>query len=254
MQDSYNDFKYDQLKEIGDGEILDNDPEKKDFFEELDKIDQVENNPTGKIESPPTPSGSTGSTENIKNSEISQKKIGDKTVKIKNNPTPKENKKKTNENSISRKDKTYPTPKEKEKKMNEDSIEKKTEAIFQNNVKSSEKNMNLLGHKEHVESSNMFIDIDMIIDRDSDGDMEIENNDYKGRRIGGSDIGSNQNEQEINFSIIATICTNQGVGGEDYKIKDENNPFYNFPEEDGDVLNSLDFSILRQIECNHPHH
>lgn len=53
MQDSYNDFKYDQLKEIGDGEILDNDPEKKDFYEELDKIDQVENNPTGKIESPP---------------------------------------------------------------------------------------------------------------------------------------------------------------------------------------------------------
>jgi hypothetical protein len=132
--------------------------------------------------------------------------------------------------------------------MNEDSIEKKTEAIFQNNVKSSEKNMNLLGHKEHVEQSNM------IIDSDSDSDMEIERNDYNGLRIGGSDIGSNQNEQEINFSIIATICTNQGVGGEDYKIKDENNPFYNFPEEDGDVLNSLDFSILRQIECNHPHH
>jgi hypothetical protein len=74
MKESYNDFKYDQLKEIGDGEILDNDPEKKDFFEELDKIDQVENNPTGKIESPSSPSGSTGSTENNKNSEISQKK------------------------------------------------------------------------------------------------------------------------------------------------------------------------------------
>ena len=157
MQDSYNDFKYDQLKEIGDGEILDNDPEKKDFFEELDKIDQVENNPTGKIESPPTPSGSTGSTENIKNSEISQKKIGDKTVKIKNNPTPKENKKKTNENSISRKDKAYPTPKEKEKKMNEDSIEKKKETISQNNVKSNEKNMNLSGHKEPKEPFNILI-------------------------------------------------------------------------------------------------
>ena len=70
----------------------------------------------------------------------------------------------------------------------------------------------------------------MLFDSDNDGDIEIENNDYKGQKIKGSSIGSNQNEKEINFSNVAPVSTNQEVWGEDYKIKDENNPYNNFPK------------------------
>ena len=244
MKENYNDSDYDLLKEVGDSRRLNNDPEKNDLFEGMDKMGQIENNLTGKIEDPPSLSGSTGSSENKKNSETNQEKIENKNVKI----TPKENEKKMNKNFISIKVKIDPTPKENEKKINKDSIEKKKEAIFQNNVKSSENNMNLLGYKETVKPFNM------LIDSDSDGDMEIENNDYKGQRIKGNSIGSNQNEPEINFPIVAAVRTNQGVGGEDYKIKDENNPYNNFPKEKSDELNSSDLSRLRNIEYNHPHH
>ena len=243
MKENYNDSNYDQVKEVGDIRRLNNDPEKKELYERMDKIGQIENNLTGKIESPPSLSGSTGSSENKKYSEINQEKIENKNIKIKNYLTPKGNEKKMNENFISIKVKIYPTPKENEKKINEDSIEKKKEAIFLN-----KKNMNLLGHKEPVKPFNM------LFDSGNDGDMEIENNDYKGQRIKGSSIGSNHNEKEINFSNVATVSTNQGVGGEDYKIKDENNPSYNFPKQYGDELNSSDLSRLRNIECNHLHH
>ena len=244
MKENYNDSDYDLLKEVGDSRRLNNDPEKNDLFEGMDKMGQIENNLTGKIEDPPSLSGSTGSSENKKNSETNQEKIENKNVKI----TPKENEKKMNKNFISIKVKIDPTPKENEKKINKDSIEKKKEAIFQNNVKNSENNMNLLGYKETVKPFNM------LIDSDSDGDMEIENNDYKGQRIKGNSFGSNQNEPEINFPIVAAVRTNQGVGGEDYKIKDENNPYNNFPKEKSDELNSSDLSRLRNIEYNHPHH
>ena len=244
MKENYNDSDYDLLKEVGDSRRLNNDPEKNDLFEGMDKMGQIENNLTGKIEDPPSLSGSTGSSENKKNSETNQEKIENKNVKI----TPKENEKKMNKNFISIKVKIDPTPKENEKKINKDCIEKKKEGIFQNNVKSSENNMNLLGYKETVKPFNM------LIDSDSDGDMEIENNDYKGQRIKGNSFGSNQNEPEINFPIVAAVRTNQGVGGEDYKIKDENNPYNNFPKEKSDELNSSDLSRLRNIEYNHPHH
>jgi hypothetical protein len=59
---------------------------------------------------------------------------------------------------------------------------------------------------------------------------------------------------EINFSTITTIRTNQGVGEEDYKIKDENNPSYIFPIEDDDKLNSSDLNISEKIKCNHHHY
>ena len=244
MKENYNDSYYDQLKEAGDSRRLNNDPEKNYLYEGIGKMGQIENNLTGKIEDPPSLSGSTGSSENKKNSETNQEKIESKNVKI----TPKKNEKKMNVNFISIKVKIDPTPKENEKKINEDSIEKKKEGIFQNKVKSSENNMNLLGYKETVESFNM------LNDSDSDGDMKIENNDYKGQRIKGNSIGANQNKPEINFPIVASIRNNQGIGGEDYKIKDENNPSNNFPKEKSDELNSSDLGRIVNIERNHPHH
>ena len=240
---------FEQLKEEGDDERLNKYLEKKDLYEGVKKVDQLENNLTGNIERP-SPNGSTGSTDKIKNLEISQKKIEDKTEKIIKYPTSIENGKKMNENSITIKFKVYPTPKENVNKMNEDSIEKKKETISQNNVKSNEKNMNLSGHKEPKEPFNI------LIGKDCDGDIDMKNinDDYKSQRIKGSIIGSNQNKQEINFSTIATIRTNQGVGEEDYKVKDENNPSYIFPIEDDDKLNSLDLNNLGKIKCNHHHY
>jgi hypothetical protein len=246
---------FDRLKEEGDGGRLNKYSEKKSLFEGVEEINQAENNLTGKIENPSSPNGSTGESENFKNSEKNEEKIENKNEKIKFYITPKENKKKVDEDPIEEiKDKSekfiiYPTPKENEKKMNEDSIEKNKEAISSNIVKSGEKNMNLLEYKEPVGPFNMIIDSES----EGDIDMENDNDDYQSQIIYESIIGSNQNEQEINFSTVSTVRTNQGVGGEDYVIIDENNPLNSFPVEDDDNLNSSDMRILRQIECNHHH-
>ena len=64
---------FEQLKEEGDDERLNKYLEKKDLYEGVKKVDQLENNLTGNIERP-SPNGSTGSTDKIKNLEISQKK------------------------------------------------------------------------------------------------------------------------------------------------------------------------------------
>ena len=57
---------------------MNNYPENKNLNEGVEEINQVENNLTGKIENPSSPSGSTGSSENIKKSEINQEKIEEK--------------------------------------------------------------------------------------------------------------------------------------------------------------------------------
>jgi hypothetical protein len=242
-----------KIKEKSDSGRLNKDSENKNLFEGMEEKNQVERNLTGIIENPSSPNGSTGSSENNKNSEINQEKIKGTYVQIKVSTTPKENKKKLNKNSIkeikdkNKKFKIYPTPKENEKKMDEDSIEKKKETISQNNMKNDEKNMNLLGHKEPVEQPNILIDSDSggFIDMENDNDESI--------------IGSNKNEQEINFSIISTISTNQGIrGGVYYESIDKNIPPYIFPEKDEEIddddrLKLSDLNTFCQIGCNHQH-
>ncbi len=263
---------FDQLKEEGDGGRLNSYPDNKNFYEGMEEMNQVEKNLTGKKENPSFLSGSTGSSENIKNSEINQEKIEDKNEAFRIYLTLKENEKKLNENSIEEIEKKSvkfnayptlkeienkmdedsmeeiedkneiikidPTPKENENKMNGDSIEKKKETISQDNVKSSEK-----------ESSNIIF----YSDSNSDIDMENDNDDYQSQIINESMIGSNHNEQEIDFSTVTTVSTNQGVWGEGYAIIVENIPPYSYSGEDDDRLNSSNLSIFGQIECNHHH-
>ena len=232
---------FEKLKEEADNERVNNYSENKDLYESLEESIKVEINLTGQNEDPSSPNGSTSSSDKIKNSEINQEKIEDKSKKVKICSTPKEKEKKINENSIleikdkSEKVKICTIPKENEDKMNEDSLEKKKEAISLNNVKSDEKNMHLLGTKEPVEQFNM------LIDSDSDSEDNI-------------DMKNNNDDQLINFSFIAKINVNQkgyeGTG-EDYEINDENNSTYNLPIEDDDRLNSSHLPIIWQIQSNH---
>jgi hypothetical protein len=271
---NFNSGDFEKLKEEADDGRMNNYPEKKDLYEGMEENKKVENNLTGLIEDLSSPNGSTSSSEKIKNSEINQEKIEVKSEKVKTCKTPKEKEKKINENSIleikekSEKVKTCKTPKEKEKKineysileikeksekvkirttpkenedkMNEDSIEKKKEAISLNNVESDEKNMKLLGTKEPVEPFNMLIDSDS----EDDIDMKNDNDGDKNQGINRSIIGSNQNEQEINFSNIPKINVNQ-------KGYEGINSTYSLPIEDDDKLNSSCLSKIRQIQCNH---
>ena len=223
---------FEQLNEEADGRRMNNDSKHIDWDERMEENKKVENNLTGQIEDPSSPNGSTGSSDKIKNSEINQEKIEDKNEKYICYVTSKENEKKINENSKleikdkSEKVKICTTPIENEDKMNEDSIEKKKEVISLNNVKSDEKNMNLLGHKETVEPFNMLTESDS----EDDIDMKNDNDDYK--------------NQGINFSIIAKINVNQ----KGYEGKGET---HSLPIEDDDKLNSSCLSKIRQIQCNH---
>ena len=238
---------FEKLKEEADAVRMNNYSENKDLYESLEESIKVEINLTGQNEDPSSPNGSTSSSDKIKNSEINQEKIEDKSKKVKICSTPKEKEKKINENSIleikdkSEKVKICTIPKENEDKMNEDSIEKKKEAISLNNVKSDEKNMYLLGHKEPVEPFHILIDSD----NEDDIDMKNDNDGYKNQGINRSIIRSNQNEQEINFSNIAKINVNQ----KGYEGKGEDS--YSLPIEDDDKLNSSCLSKIRLIQCNH---
>jgi hypothetical protein len=243
---NYNSNNFEKLKEEADAVRMNNYSENKDLFEGMEDNKKIENNLTGQIEDPSSPNGSTGSSEKNKNTEINKEKIEDKNVNYFFYPTPKENEKKINENSKleikdkSEKVKICKTPKENEVKMNEDSIEKKKEAISLNNVKSDEKNMYLLGHKEPVEPFNILIDSD----NEDDIDMKNDNDGYKNQGINRSIIRSNQNEQEINFSNIAKINVNQ-------KGYERTNSTYSLPIKDDDKLNSSCLSKIRLIQCNH---
>ena len=201
---------FEKLKEEADNERVNNYSENKDLYESLEGSIKVEINLTGQNEDPSSPNGSTSSSDKIKNSEINQEKIEDKSKKVK----------------------ICTTPKEKEDKMNEDSIEKKKEAISLNNVKSDEKNMYLLGTKEPVEQFNM------LIDSDSEDDIVMKN-DNDDQLINFSFIA------KINVNQKGYEGT-----GEDYEINDENNPTYSLPIEDDDKLNPSCLPKIWQIQCN----
>ena len=233
---NYNSNNFEKLKEEADAVRMNNYSENKDLFEGMEDNKKIENNLTGQIEDPSSPNGSTGSSEKNKNTEINKEKIEDKNVNYFFYPTPKENEKKINENSKleikdkSEKVKICKTPKENEVKMNEDSIEKKKEAISLNNVKSDEKNMYLLGHKEPVEPFNI------LIDSDNEDDIDMKND---------NDDNDDNDDQLINFSIIAKINVNQ----KGYEGKGEDS--YSLPIEDDDKLKSSCLSKILQIQSNH---
>lgn len=263
----FNENNFDKVAEQGDSGKMNNYSENKNFIENIQGIEQKENNPTGKIETPPPPlSGSTGASNNTKNLENNQVIIEEKNESFKD-----------------------------------------LQKIIPKNIQNEEKNLNLSEVKKNIESSHKLNANDMEIENDTekelesehqnDNNMDIENdndndnnmdimnenvndignynenindieNDENENDIENVDLNANENhindmessQNQINFSEISTITTNQ-IGEEDLyfqiygdnEIIDLNIPPDNLPVEEGDILNSSDFERIGQIEQNYNH-